>query len=183
MYENRVLLTWDFEFDFPPLLGFRVLRDGMNVTPVLVTPDAKSFHDVDLDVVGVYTYRVRAIFESPHGMSDLSEPLIVNFVNEIDDMMPVNVMRLGANFPNPFNPFTSIKYQVSGIGNQNVEINVYNVRGQRVRTLVNELREHGEYSVVWDGRDNLGRSVSSGVYFYQMRAGDFTQTRRMVLMK
>jgi len=183
IFEDRVLLTWDFEYDFPPLLGFRVMRDDINVTPVLVPPDTKSFHDVDLYVVGIYTYRVRALFKSPHGMTELSEPLIVNFVNEIDYVKPVNVMHLSANYPNPFNPFTSIRYQVSGIGNQNVEINVYNVRGQRVRTLLNEHREPGQHSVVWNGRDDSGREVGSGIYFYRMRVGEFTQTRSMVLLK
>jgi len=62
-------------------------------------------------------------------------------------------------------------------------VNVYNVRGQLVRALVNDYRESGTHTVVWDGRDNSGVNVGSGVYFYQMRVGDFSETRRMLLMK
>jgi len=64
-----------------------------------------------------------------------------------------------------------------------VNIEVFNVRGQRVKTLVNDYLPAGEYSVTWDGKDEDGRSVSSGVYFYRMTAGEYTSVKRMVLMK
>jgi hypothetical protein len=89
------------------------------------------------------------------------------------------------NFPNPFNPITSIRYQVSGIGDQFVFIEIYNIRGQLIRTLLDGSREFGagRYSVVWDGQDDSGVSVSSGIYFYRMRAGEYSAVRRMILMK
>jgi len=96
------------------------------------------------------------------------------------------ITRLFANHPNPFNPSTSIRYQVSGImgqGNSHVQIDVYNVRGQLIRSLVNEEHKPGEYRVVWNGTDDRGQHVSSGIYFYVMRAGDFVESRRMILLK
>ena len=78
---------------------------------------------------------------------------------------------------------TSIRYQVSGIGNQNVEIYVYNLRGQKVRTLVDDYILAGVHQVVWDGRDDDGNQVSSGIYLYMMRACEFISVRRMLLMK
>jgi flagellar hook assembly protein FlgD len=64
-----------------------------------------------------------------------------------------------------------------------VQIEVFNVRGQRVISLVNEHRLPGSHRVVWEGTDSNGRAVSSGLYFYRMTTGEFTQTRRMLLMK
>ena len=88
---------------------------------------------------------------------------------------------LGQNFPNPFNPVTQINYQVPQDGR--VRLVVYNLLGQEVRRLVDGRVEAGFYQMVWDGRDALGRSVSSGVYFYRMVAGEFSQVRKMVFLK
>ena len=97
---------------------------------------------------------------------------------------------LHSNFPNPFNPYTTIQFSLSsgegrGEGSTYVEIVIYNIRGQRVRTLLDGSKEFeaGRHTVIWDGRDNTGNQVSSGVYLYRMRAGEYQSVRRMVLMK
>ncbi len=90
---------------------------------------------------------------------------------------------LGQNAPNPFNPSTTIRYTVPEGNQEYVTLKVYDLRGQLVRTLVDRFVESGAYSVIWDGTDETGRDVSSGVYFYRMKAGDFVQTRKMVLLK
>ena len=90
---------------------------------------------------------------------------------------------LGQNFPNPFNPSTTIAYAVPEGDEVQVRLNIYNIRGQLVSTLVNEVKVAGNYQVQWDGSDNNGRQVSSGVYFYRIQAGDFSQTRKMVILK
>jgi hypothetical protein len=85
--------------------------------------------------------------------------------------------------PNPFNPLTTIFYDVQA-GAEHVSITVYDVAGRRVRTLVDGVEAAGfRRSVVWDGRDDHGHPVASGVYFYRLVAGKFTQTRKMVLLK
>jgi len=89
--------------------------------------------------------------------------------------------RLLGNMPNPFNPSTTIRYEIAG--NDRVTLNVYDVSGGLVRTLVNQQQSRGTHEARWDGRDNRGRSVASGVYFYRMNAGSFSETRRMVLLK
>ena len=89
--------------------------------------------------------------------------------------------RLDQNYPNPFNPGTTIEYQLAQRGN--VEIHVYNSVGQLVRTLVSEQKEAGSYSVAWDGKSNIGYVVSSGMYFYQLKAGNFVQAKKMLLIK
>ncbi|MCI0451681.1 MAG: T9SS type A sorting domain-containing protein [Candidatus Latescibacteria bacterium] len=89
--------------------------------------------------------------------------------------------RLEQNFPNPFNPTTTLAYSLKNASNVNVII--YDVAGRRVRELVNERRERGAYKVVWDGRNDTGTTVSSGVYFYKLVAGSFTDTKKMTILK
>jgi hypothetical protein len=85
--------------------------------------------------------------------------------------------------PNPFNPVTVIQYNVGEPGQ--VSLNVYDVTGRLVRTLVNETKTpaSGGYSVTWDGRNDGGQSVSSGIYFYRLSTGSFSETKKMILLK
>ena len=84
--------------------------------------------------------------------------------------------------PNPFNPQTTIAYDIPS-GGADVNITVYDVAGRMVRELVNEHRAAGTWSVQWNGDDDHGQRVASGVYFYRMHAGSFVETRKMVLLK
>lgn len=94
---------------------------------------------------------------------------------------PVHGFELFHNYPNPFNPRTEIKYALPN--DCHVKLTIYNILGQRVRVLVDEYQSAGHKSVKWDGKDEQGREVSSGVYFYRIQAGDFVQSKKMVLMK
>jgi len=85
---------------------------------------------------------------------------------------------LDQNYPNPFNPSTTLSYKV-GVSSQ-VNLTVYNALGQPVRTLVNETRPAGVHEIVWDGKDDSGNSLGSGVYFYTLRAGEFSRTLKML---
>ncbi len=85
------------------------------------------------------------------------------------------------NYPNPFNPETRIGYQLPEAGR--VRLVVFNVTGQEVRRLVDGDQAPGEYRVIWDGRDELGRSVASGIYFYQLVCGQFQQVCKMLLLR
>ena len=85
------------------------------------------------------------------------------------------------NFPNPFNPTTAIKYQLPK--SCRVRLVIYNLLGQKVRTLVNTRREAGYYQAVWDGRNDFGNQVSSGVYIYRFEGEGFIRTLKMILMK
>ena len=89
--------------------------------------------------------------------------------------------RLEQNYPNPFNPETVINYQLSVVSD--VVLAVYNLLGEKVATLVNARQGAGQYQVQWNGRDQLGRQVSSGVYLYRLEAGGLVQSRKMILMR
>jgi hypothetical protein len=93
------------------------------------------------------------------------------------------VYALSQNYPNPFNPSTTVAFDIPEGKEVNVRLNVYNMRGQLIRTLVNEVKSEGSYQIQWDGTDNYGRRVSSGVYFYRITTGEFSQTRKMVILK
>ena len=85
------------------------------------------------------------------------------------------------NYPNPFNPSTDIQYGLAEAGN--VEIVIYNVLGQKVRTLVNGRKEAGNYVVRWHGRNDNGQSLPSGMYFLRMEAGKFQADRKLLFLK
>jgi hypothetical protein len=85
------------------------------------------------------------------------------------------------NFPNPFNPVTTIRYDLPI--RAKVDLTIFDLMGRKVITFVNRTEDAGFRSVQWDGTDDLGRSVSAGVYLYQIQAGEFSQTRKMLLLK
>ena len=89
--------------------------------------------------------------------------------------------QLDQNYPNPFNPSTTINYNLSAIGN--VKIKIYDILGREVVTLVNAQKPAGKYQAIWNGTDNFGNKVTSGIYFYTIRTGNFTASKKMVLMK
>jgi len=88
---------------------------------------------------------------------------------------------LQQNYPNPFNAQTAIPFELSAAGR--ARLVVYNILGERVRSLVDEMRPAGSHRVAWDGRDDDGRAVASGVYVVQLRAGSLMQTRKMALLR
>ncbi len=89
--------------------------------------------------------------------------------------------KLHQNYPNPFNPRTDIQYSIPEMSR--VSITVFNVLGERIKTLVNEEKRLGSYFVSWDGTNEQQIPVQSGIYFYTITAGKFKETRKMMLLK
>jgi hypothetical protein len=88
---------------------------------------------------------------------------------------------LGNAYPNPFNPNTTIQYGLSSM--EFVTIEIYDLMGRKIKSLVNEKLDPGIYSSNWDATDNMNQPVSGGMYFYQMQAGDFKETKKIILIK
>lgn len=88
---------------------------------------------------------------------------------------------LNPAYPNPFNPTTTIGFDVAK--SMKVKLTVYNTLGQEIKTLVNTKKMPGKYQTIWDGKDNAGHAVASGIYFYRLEAGSFVKTRKMMLIK
>ena len=131
-----------------------------------------------------YTAGVEAVYDE--GESDIIEiAFVYTGGNEAGNVIVI-ATKLSGNYPNPFNPITTIAYSTKDAGK--VTIEVYNLKGQLVKKLVNEVKETGYHTAIWNGTDNSNKPVSSGVYFYKMALegngiGRYTSTKKMILMK
>ena len=120
---------------------------------------------------------------------DLAEGFVANSGTQVKRVQQLNstllrpqTYHLGANFPNPFNPSTSIDYALPQAGP--VELSIYDVLGRRIRILAQDSRHAaGFYTATWDGLDRMGRPTASGVYFYRLKTPQFSRTQKMTLLK
>ena len=119
----------------------------------------------------------RLLLDSAYGIAVVAESLSIA---ESGFQEPPRA-RLAQNYPNPFNTETTIPYNLSR--DQHVELVIYNILGQQVRRLVDEIQPPGLYQAAWDGTDSRSKPVSSGVYLYRLHIGNWTQNKRMVLLK
>jgi len=104
----------------------------------------------------------------------------ISLKTDAEGLIP-DVFALHQNYPNPFNPVTNIRYDIPE--NSHVKMVVYDILGRQVRTLVNRDHDPGFYDVLWDGRNDRGEQISSGVYFYQINAGTFHKNAKMIVVK
>ena len=119
--------------------------------------------------IGYFWEQDTILFKSPTWLDiDNDESLIRQFA-------------LYQNYPNPFNPNTTIRFAIPYF--TNVKIEIFNILGQKVRTLVNEKRAAGEYKILWDGRNDAGQLSASGIYFYRMKTADYIKSRKMIFIK
>jgi hypothetical protein len=107
--------------------------------------------------------------------------LIPNNLPDFSYLPTPRKFRLDQNFPNPFNPSATIKFEIARP--VHVKLKIYDIKGRLVRTLVDEPRKPNLYRVIWDGTNESGARVASGVYFCRLQAGDFDKTNKMVLLK
>ena len=132
------------------------------------------------------TVRFVALGDDP-GLIDIAAGTVVNSAHvgipvQVDKAQALpTVAALHQNYPNPFNPSTEIRFDIPTA--RDVQLRIYNQLGQTVRTLVDRRMKAGTYALEWDGADKMGRGVASGVYFYNLEAGDFTKIRKMTLVK
>lgn len=129
--------------------------------------DTKVSIDGSVYILELYSALKKIVYtESPTSINN----------NEADKKFILN-----QNYPNPFNPSTSIKYELAERANVNLE--VYDISGGHVYTLVNQYQQAGSYSIQWDGNNKFHQTVASGIYFYRIRIGGFTQIRKMLFIK
>ena len=107
--------------------------------------------------------------------------LVVGTLSNADESAIPAKFALHQNYPNPFNPTTRLRYDLPE--QAFVQLAIYDLLGRQVTTLVNRVEEPGYRSATWDGTDTNGKKVSAGMYLYVIKAGDFVQTRKMILLK
>ncbi|MCF7918808.1 MAG: immune inhibitor A [Candidatus Cloacimonetes bacterium] len=128
-----------------------------------------------------YTAGVSAHFTSNNESAQAETDFTCYFINQTSGNEIPLTTALTGNYPNPFNPVTLISYQLAA--DANVQLSIYNTRGQLVKTLVNDNQEPGYYQIAWNGQDNHGKPASSGVYFYRFITDGYDKTSKMILMK
>ena len=130
-----------------------------------------AFVDENL-VPGTYSYRLKQIdFDGAFEYSGMLE-VVINVPNEF---------ALDQNYPNPFNPETTIRYDLPE--SSHVVLKIFNILGEEVKTLVDAEQTAGIKTIIWNGKDKLGKDVSSGAYIYQMQAGGFTKVKKLTLLR
>jgi M6 family metalloprotease-like protein len=129
-----------------------------------------------------YNKREEVLVRLLHFFGDLTTEV----AEDVNSPVLPKSFELGQNYPNPFNPATTVRFTVrAALGRPmpKTTIKIFNLLGREVKTLVDEIQRPGVYTVEWDGSDEIGRRVASGVYFYRMTRGGDSETKKMVLLK
>jgi len=186
VYSSKINLNW-----FVPVRVQNQSKYDVQYATALDFSDATTISEVSAKTLAVsdltkgtkYYWRVRSIGNdgSISGYSQ-SESFIPNQATDVtaEDVIP-QTFNLSQNYPNPFNPTTIINYAIPQ--NSIVTLSIYNMLGQKIKTLVSEQKNAGTYSVQWNGENEFGQKVSSGAYIYKINAGSFVQSMKMILMK
>ncbi|MCD6176397.1 MAG: T9SS type A sorting domain-containing protein, partial [Candidatus Cloacimonetes bacterium] len=171
-----IFISWDAPVN-RSLSHYKVYRNL-----VMIADDIMETSYLDPNVPnGTYTYHIRAIYSGGYQSALSADAVIEHIQTNADGITIPVVTELTGNYPNPFNPTTTISFSIKEAGF--VSIDIYNMKGQLVKTLVNEQLDAAYYNITWNGKDNSNKTISSGVYFYKMRSSNYTATKKMILMK
>jgi len=176
--------TWTARAKIPKPLsqGFKLYRDAAplvipiqeKLIQVIQNPNATNFTDNTVSTGGTYYYILTTQYDA--GESESSNEVQALLTGVLADQDVPREFSLGQNYPNPFNPTTTIAYALPQA--EQVELRVYDLNGHQVHALVNEKKEAGEYNVEFDAA-----TLPTGVYFYQLRAGHFVKTRKLIVVR
>ena len=177
---DTVVLTWERPAHYPAkgLVGYRLYRNGLTISTI-TNPNTLTFTDTYVPV-GVHEYWICTLFNDPMMLSGPSNIVTINVgVDNDDEVAPVQVSVTA--YPNPFSGSTT--FSIQNKAGAMAELSVYNVKGQLVRTFSLTADQAGNASVAWDGRDQQGQAVDSGIYHYRMNSGNLSRSGKIILMK
>ena len=153
----------------------------------LISRLIKSSNQKELDRINKIVNKINSLEDSIKKLSDQDFPKKTqefrDFLKKgknLNEILP-EAFALHQNYPNPFNPTTQIRYDLPE--SEFVSINIYDVMGRKIKSLININQEAGYRSITWNATNDLGQPVSAGMYIYTIQAGEFRQTRKMVLLK
>lgn len=182
---NTVALQWDepVDADFKYFAIYRSTTAGFDpagMTPLATLID-NSYVDTDIVRGTTYYYRLSAYdFAGNQSQFSAELPVAVTTVGERSSGVPTE-FAMQQNYPNPFNPETTINYQLPSP--DHVRLVIFSALGQEVRRLIDRSQPAAYHTVVWDGRDEAGNQLPSGIYFYRLETSKFTAMKKMVLTK
>lgn len=177
--DEMVELYWQTPPDsLRSVLGYNVYRDDEQINDELL--DVTEYLDIDVINKVTYRYHVTAVYDE--GESEPSNRVLATpFSSSCEpEIIPFRTKLLG-NYPNPFNPETRINFYLDK--GERVKVEVFNIGGQKITTLIDNMLEQGEYSVIWSPRTAGGSDLPSGVYLYRLQTGDYDKTRKMLYLK
>jgi hypothetical protein len=182
--ESSVSLSWDAVDIAEVSYVIERATDSLFTADVEeFTSTENSFTDNSLEAEIEYYYRVSAVCCGGNSISFFSD--IVSAMLTVMDVDPTasipDAHSLQQNYPNPFNPTTKIRYGLKE--NTYVSINIYNLMGKHIRSYINTVQDAGYKTILWNATDASGQPVPAGMYIYSITAGDFRQTRKMILLK
>ncbi|MCK9331663.1 MAG: T9SS type A sorting domain-containing protein [Candidatus Cloacimonetes bacterium] len=188
---GRVRITWATHSE-TGVQGFYILRgvtdivsEAQIISPMISATNTSnlttySYTDFEISHSGIYYYWL--LIQDIDGSESYSSPFSIQVILEGEDSPEiVKTTALKKVYPNPFNPVTTIAYDIAEGGL--VMIDIYNHKGQHTRSLVSEHKENRSYTVIWDGRDDNGRQSASGTYIIRMKAPSYDSTRKISLLK
>ncbi len=147
----------------------------------MANSDSLSYRHEDVPD-GTYIYNVAIVFSGDNEGEWSEDVEVIHETTSAEDpsLIPA-VTELKGNYPNPFNPDTTIEFALDKPGR--VKLEIFNIKGEKVKTLLNDHLEAAHHSIIWNGQDDRGRTVGSGVFFYRMVTRDFTDVRKMIMIK
>ncbi|MCK4358954.1 MAG: T9SS type A sorting domain-containing protein [Candidatus Cloacimonetes bacterium] len=180
---NYFYLSWDPpEPGEPNLINYNIYANWEIFDTVLVNILTYSMVDpVPPDSNGCIYFYITALYENPSGESPPSNIVMCNFWISVEDYFVDTSTRLLGNYPNPFNNTTSINFSLKR--NSYVTLSIYNVKGKFVKTILDDQKHAGNYNIIWDGKDNFGTSISSGIYYYKMETDNYYEIKKCILLK
>ena len=177
--EETVTMTWDLN-ELPAHISMSLTDNTTNSTIDLTQQSELSFTTVAKgsfpssgnEAVSIYPELGNSNFIVNISYSEMG--------TDNEELMPIQYA-LHQNYPNPFNPTTTLRYDIPETGLVNIII--YDMLGRQIKTLINQTQDAGYRSVIWDATNDYGKSVSAGIYLYQIQAGEYISTKKMVLLK
>jgi len=191
---DSIIFSWGNTYDVDPNDKFSFTLEystNSSFTENLVTVSSLADSCFTLDMKGMtrtaYYWRVKAVDSDglvTWGSNSDAAPWSFRFNPSAvisDDINTPREFQLSQNHPNPFNPETTIAYQLPI--SCHVELKIFNTIGQEIRTLFDGERNAGYHQIIWDGKDNLGRKVGTGIYLYQLKSHDFIAVKKMIMIQ
>ncbi len=174
IYNSTVTMEWNSP-PGPGLTEYRVYRDYQ------FHNSTSNLYYIENELPpGTYFYYIVAVYgEIESEPSEMVQVIISGTDNSSDQITSVTVLE--GNYPNPFNPQTTINFNLSE--SSPVELSIFNVKGEKVRSLINGTLTADNYNIIWNGRDDSNRKLAGGVYMYKLKAGVYTSTRKMIMLK